>query len=52
MRLEFINRVAPGEILGKNILTNDGQVLLRAGVTLSDQFIKKLKELGVIYIYM
>lgn len=52
MRLEYINRVNENEILGKNIYTNDGRVLLRAGVKLTEQFIKKLHQLGVFYIYV
>lgn len=52
MRLEFINRVKDKDILGKNILTSDGGVLLRAGVQLTNQYIEKLKELGVIYVYI
>lgn len=52
MRLEFINRVKDKDILGKNILTSDGGVLLRAGVQLTNQYIDKLRELGVIYVYI
>jgi len=52
MRLEFINRVAVDEILGRNIFTNDGGVLLRSGVKLTQQYIEKLKELGVFYVYV
>ncbi|MCD3216022.1 HD-GYP domain-containing protein [Clostridium botulinum C] len=52
MRLEFINRVYEGEILGKNIFTNDGGILLRAGVKLTDHYISKLKQLGVLYLYI
>jgi putative nucleotidyltransferase with HDIG domain len=52
MRLEFINRVKIDEILGRNIYTDDGSVLLRTGVKLTDQYIKKLKELGVFYVYV
>jgi putative nucleotidyltransferase with HDIG domain len=52
MRLEFINRVTEDDVLGKSILTNDGKVLLRAGVTLSSNYIKKLRELGVFYVYI
>lgn len=52
MRLEFINRVRENEVLGKSILTNEGHVLLRAGVKLSNVYINKLKELGVLYIYV
>jgi putative nucleotidyltransferase with HDIG domain len=52
MRLEFITRVEENEILGKSILTNEGHVLLRAGVRLNNVYINKLKELGVLYIYV
>lgn len=52
MRLEFINRVKEDEILGKSILTNEGQVLLRAGVKLNNNYINKLKEIGVFYVYV
>lgn len=52
MRLEFINRVRENDILGKNIFTNDGGILLRAGVKLTNQYIKKLTELGVLYLYI
>jgi HD-GYP domain len=52
MRLEFINRVRENEILGKSILTNEGHVLLRAGVRLTNLYINKLKDLGVLYVYV
>jgi putative nucleotidyltransferase with HDIG domain len=52
MRLEFINRVEESDVLGKSILTNDGAVLLRAGVRLTAQYIERLKELGVVYVYV
>lgn len=52
MRLEFINRVRESDVLGKSILTNEGQVLLKAGVKLNNIYINKLKELGVFYIYV
>lgn len=52
MRLEFIDMVTENEILGKSIFTGDGQILLRAGVRLTDVYINKLKKLGVFYIYV
>lgn len=52
MRLEFINRVKENEVLGKSILTNEGSILLRAGIALSNQYINKLRELGVLYVYI
>ncbi|WP_123052852.1 HD-GYP domain-containing protein [Clostridium sp. JN-1] len=52
MRLESINRIKVGDVLAKNILTNNGQVLLRTGVKLNQLYIDKLKKLGVFYIYV
>ncbi|WP_040212269.1 HD-GYP domain-containing protein [Clostridium polynesiense] len=52
MRLEFINRVRPGEILAKSILTSDGKVLLNNGVKLTEVYISKLKELNIYYLYI
>ncbi|MDP4089815.1 MAG: HD-GYP domain-containing protein [Bacillota bacterium] len=52
MRLEFIERLAEGEVLGRSILSGDGKVLLRAGVRLSSQYIDRLRELGVLYVYI
>ncbi|MFD3156011.1 HD-GYP domain-containing protein [Haloimpatiens sp. FM7330] len=52
MRLEFINRIKENEVLGRSILWDDGQVLLRAGVKLSRNYIEKLKQLGVYFIYV
>lgn len=52
MRLEFIDKVREGDILGKSIFTNDGQVLLRKGIKLTKNYIKKLKTLEVYYMYI
>jgi len=52
MRLEFIDRVKVDEILGKNIFSNDGSVLLKTGVKLTKGYIRRLKELGVFYVYV
>lgn len=52
MRLEFINRIKDGDILGKNIYTNDGKILLKGGVCLNSSLVNKIKELGVYYIYI
>ena len=52
MRLEFINRVKQNDILGRNIFSEDGQVLLKAGIKLTNNYIRKLKNLGVFYVYI
>jgi len=52
MRLECINKLVGDEVLGKSILNNQGKILLRAGVRLTSNYIKKLHSLGVFYIYV
>lgn len=52
MRLEFIERVKSGEVLARSILTNDGKVLLNAGVVLTENYINKLKDLNVYHLYL
>lgn len=52
MRLECIDNVREMEVLGKSILSDDGQILLKSGVVLTDRYLKKLKTLGVYYIYV
>lgn len=52
MRLEFIDRLKEDEILGKSILTSEGHVLLRVGVKLTSNYINKLKDIGVFYVYV
>lgn len=52
MRLEYINKLMGEEVLAKSILSTDGKVLLKAGVKLNSSYIRKLKELGVFYLYV
>ncbi|WP_027626182.1 HD-GYP domain-containing protein [Clostridium lundense] len=52
MRLEFINRVRENDVLGKSILTSDGKILLKAGIKLTHNYITKLQEIGVFYVYV
>ncbi|EYE88983.1 HD family phosphohydrolase [Fervidicella metallireducens AeB] len=52
MRLISMNKAKNGDILGQSILGVDGCILLREGVALTDNYIKKLKQLGVLYIYI
>jgi HD-GYP domain-containing protein (c-di-GMP phosphodiesterase class II) len=51
MKLEFINRLKGDEVLGKNIFTNDGRVLLRAGTKLTPAYVEKMRDMGVFYVY-
>lgn len=52
MRLEFIDRVKEEEVLGRNIYTSEGNILLRVGTKLNRIYIEKLKKIGVLYIYI
>lgn len=46
MRLVPIDKVRPGDVLGKNVLDEAGQVLLHAGVVLKSSYIESLKAKG------
>ncbi|NCI20838.1 HD-GYP domain-containing protein [Clostridium botulinum] len=52
MRLEFISKVKSNDILGKDIISQDGQVLLKSGIRLTQSYIKRLKKLGIFYIHI
>lgn len=52
MRLVGVGKTKPGDILGQSILGNDGCILLREGVALTERYIKKLVDIGVEYIYI
>lgn len=52
MRLVSIERVKSGDILGQSILGIDGCMMLREGVTLTENYINKLIGIGIIYIYI
>lgn len=52
MRLVGIERVKPGDVLGQSILGMDGCLMLREGVTLTENYINKLISIGIIYIYI
>lgn len=46
MKLVSIDKVRPGDVLGKNVLDEAGQVLLHAGVELKPSYIQSLKMKG------
>ena len=52
MRYTFIDNVQQGELLGRNIYSSDGRVLLHEGVQLTVGLISKLRHMGVQYIYI
>ncbi|MBU3196162.1 HD-GYP domain-containing protein [Clostridium algidicarnis] len=52
MRIEFILKVKPGDVLAKSIFSSDGKILLRAGVSLTLNYINRLKQLDVLYVYI
>lgn len=52
MRLVGIEKVKPGDELGQSILGADGAILLREGVILTENYINKLKSIGIEYIYI
>jgi HD-GYP domain-containing protein (c-di-GMP phosphodiesterase class II) len=52
MRLISLSKVKPGDILGQSIMANDGCIMLREGIVLTQRYIDRLKQMGVIYIYI
>ncbi|MCY6372087.1 HD-GYP domain-containing protein [Clostridium ganghwense] len=52
MRLVPIECVKDGCYLGKTIFDNNGRVLLRDGVKLNNNIIKKIKSIGIFSIYI
>lgn len=52
MRLKSIDSVADGEILAKPILLENGGVLVGIGVRITNQLIRRLKELGIDRVYV
>lgn len=52
MRAIQIEQLHTGMVLGKNIYTPDGRVLLRQGTTLSERYIKALKDLRYSDVYI
>lgn len=52
MKLQPINKLNGDEILGKNIFTNDGRILLKAGTKLSGTYVRKMLEMGIFYVYV
>ncbi|MGH4051768.1 MAG: HD-GYP domain-containing protein [Clostridium sp.] len=52
MRLVPIQCVKPGTYLAKTIFDNDGRILLRDGIALTDNFLKRIKQLQIYSIYI
>lgn len=52
MRLVKLSRVKAGDELAQSIISGDGNVLLKAGVPLTDTFINRLEKMGINYIYI
>ena len=47
MRQISLNEVIPGMLLARSILSSNGRVLLAAGITLTEEYIRKLKILNL-----
>ena len=52
MRLVPIEFAKPGDYLAKTIFNDDGRVLLREGVVLTDKFLSRIRELQIFSIYI
>lgn len=52
MLLKKINELEGGEILARNIMTWDYQIILPEGIAIRKDYIEKLKELGITEVYI
>jgi HD-GYP domain-containing protein (c-di-GMP phosphodiesterase class II) len=52
MRLVSLERIKPGDVLGQSILGVDGCLMLREGVILTEKYINKLIDMGIVYLYI
>lgn len=52
MLLKKINELEGGEILARNIMTWDYQIILPEGIAIRKDYIEKLKELGISEVYI
>ena len=52
MKLTFVSNLKGSEVLAKNILRDDGKVLLKAGTKLTKGFIRKLRNFGIFFVYV
>lgn len=52
MRLEFVKNLSGKEILAKDILNGNGEILLRCGIKIIKSFIPKLEQYGIFMVYV
>lgn len=52
MRKISVAYIVPEMILGRSVYNADGRVLLRSGVTLNSNYIKRLREIGILSLYI
>jgi len=52
MRKISLGQLEPGMLLGKDIFSNTGQILLRAGVEMKPRYLNYLEQAGIEYIYI
>ncbi|MDD3365612.1 MAG: hypothetical protein PHZ03_11580, partial [Syntrophomonas sp.] len=52
MRKIPLDYASEGMLLGRSIIDSEGNILLRTGVELDDNYINRLFELGIHYLYI
>lgn len=52
MRQVSVNRLQKGDVLGRTIFSHNGRSLLGKGITLTQPYIDRLKELGISIVYV
>lgn len=52
MRLVLVSDLVEGQVLAKNILSDNGQILLSKRVTLTSSLIRRLNDINIPYVYI
>lgn len=52
MKLVQVHDLQGGEVLAKQVMTNDYQLLLKEGTTMKTEYIERLKELNIYSVYI
>ncbi|OEH84446.1 hypothetical protein BHU72_09550 [Desulfuribacillus stibiiarsenatis] len=52
MRLVTVSKLVEGQVLAKNILNDNGQILLNSNVALTSSLIRRLSDMQIPYVYI
>ena len=52
MRLVYTKRLQPGMILARPLISEEGSLLLAEGVPLGENLVRRLREVGIPFVYV